>query len=160
MVQTESILLKTAAQVALLPSAKLSSSSSELPGISTSELSIKGKKKYEEIKRHVDFEQNGNKTLISIMMDNIWSWVKKFNKEESPAEIGHTKEDSLGEFLNTYKAKYRKIFKSLAAMDSIDMFTTRTRKDQDSQDPHSKSVWRTVRDMVWQLRSLKNLREL
>ncbi|XP_057842012.2 uncharacterized protein LOC131051477 [Cryptomeria japonica] len=117
----ESILLKTAAQVALLPSAKLSSSSSELPGISTSELSIKGKKKYEEIKRHVDFEQNGNKTLISIMMDNIWSWVKKFNKEESPAEIGHTKEDSLGEFLNTYKAKYRKIFKSLAAMDSIDM---------------------------------------
>lgn len=73
--------------MALLPYSKLSSSTSELPEITSSELSKLGKRKYEEIKRYVDIEQNGNKPLFSTIMDKFWSWLKKNKIKKSGEEV-------------------------------------------------------------------------
>ncbi|GLJ34999.1 hypothetical protein SUGI_0704290 [Cryptomeria japonica] len=96
MVQTENIMLKAAAQSALLPTS--SSTSSNLPGVHEIKLSPVGKKKKKEIER----------------------WIRPLTKTSKESQ-GKQPEDLLEEFLDNYKPEYHKIFKSLAAIDSGDM---------------------------------------
>ncbi|GLJ38248.1 hypothetical protein SUGI_0778660 [Cryptomeria japonica] len=131
MFQTEQILLTTAAQMALLESSKLRSLALELPGIKSYKLSSNGRSKCENIYKQIKYGESTNRNL---------------NKEKIQEE--------LEKFLNEYDRKYRKVFKSLAAMDSSDMFETNDpRPKADSSAKENVPAVLTVQYNAWKYRN-------
>ncbi|XP_057869508.2 uncharacterized protein LOC131076382 isoform X1 [Cryptomeria japonica] len=130
MLQTEGILLKTAAQLALLLPSEMTSSvmtSSSFPGIQNLERSAKGQKKYQQIKKTVDL----------------------LNNDEN-------EKDSVRECLNQYDAKYHNIYKSLAAMESSYMFESKdeqSKSEIDSPIEGSVPAILTVQYNAWKYRN-------
>ncbi|XP_057818105.2 uncharacterized protein LOC131031094 [Cryptomeria japonica] len=120
--QTEIILLKTAAQSALLPTFK----SSEIEGVEDLMLSEKGQKIYEEIQRWVT-----SLWLDSNVFEYFLEWMKTIplrfknrilcRKRKDP-RLGKRRDDVV-EFLDMDGSPLGSIFKSLAAMDRSCMFT-------------------------------------
>ncbi|XP_057844089.1 uncharacterized protein LOC131053482 isoform X2 [Cryptomeria japonica] len=116
MLQTQRILLTTAAQMALFQSSKLSSSELELPDIKPCELSTKAKRKCKHIYRQIKCEERVNKNRFLVLWDNIRWKLKHISVEEVKKE--------LDKILNEYDLKYLKVIKALAAMNSSDMLKT------------------------------------
>ncbi|GLJ15188.1 hypothetical protein SUGI_0248310 [Cryptomeria japonica] len=173
MIQTEKNLLETAAQASILPTSKLHLGSS-FPGAQALELSRKGKKKYKKVKRWVDFTKNDSKfntNYILTIIKHFQRWItsirRKFQrdrteriteKSQGPSAESRSEEsqDSLPEFLRNYDPKYHSIFKSLAAMDRSEMFSSEgqqpyTRIDAPSQ--RSVPAVLTVHYNAWMYRN-------
>ncbi|KAH9294881.1 hypothetical protein KI387_038469 [Taxus chinensis] len=125
MIQTEGIMLKTSAQLALLPSSKLSSSN--FPGVQTLQLSTNGRKKYERVKRKLELLEIDSK-IKDNFFGKISKWWKKRKNETSKTqftngqpshpETDSCKEGSVPAILTVrYNAwKYRNESEALAGM--------------------------------------------
>ncbi|XP_057844057.2 uncharacterized protein LOC131053463 [Cryptomeria japonica] len=121
MLQTERILMTTAAQMALLPSSKLSRSASQLPDIKPCKLSNRGISKCEHIYRQLKRGERANRNIFIILWDYIRSKLKQTNEEKIQKKMKKLLNEYEKKFLNQYDIKYLKVFKALAAMDSGDM---------------------------------------
>ncbi|GLJ21891.1 hypothetical protein SUGI_0409340 [Cryptomeria japonica] len=107
MLQSERILLTTAAQMSLLQSSKLSNSELESPDLQLCESSRVGKRKCEHIYRQVNYAERVKNIFL------FW-WDKIRGK------IQHNQEE-VEKFLNEYDLKYLKIFQKFTAMDNCEM---------------------------------------
>ncbi|GLJ15190.1 hypothetical protein SUGI_0248350 [Cryptomeria japonica] len=167
MIQTEINLLKAAAQSALLPTSELPIGSS-FPGAQVLELSRKGKKKYKVVQRWVDFmknDSNFNTSFFSTMINwvrtrSIREMIQRHNTENKTEESQGLKsaesQDSLSKFLHNYERKYHSIFKSLAAMDGSDMFSSEGQHPYariDSPSERSLPAVLTVQYNAWMYRN-------
>ncbi|GLJ22090.1 hypothetical protein SUGI_0414130 [Cryptomeria japonica] len=114
MLQTERILVTTAAQMILLPSSKLSSSDLQLPAIKPCEFSRKGKSICEHIYRQIKCGKRINRNIFLM----LWDYIRSMLGQTGGKKI----QKKLKKFLNEYdNPKNLKVFKALAAMDSSDM---------------------------------------
>ncbi|XP_059075443.1 uncharacterized protein LOC131061631 [Cryptomeria japonica] len=136
MVQTESILLKTAAELAFPNSFK----KEKFPGASESKLSVTGQARRRKIANAIDAERgDGPKIIDSIGMSikqvknftakateprncsrlhKFWNALLTIWNESAPPEDF----DKYNDFLENYQPKFPQIFKSVAIMDRRDMF--------------------------------------
>ncbi|GLJ35642.1 hypothetical protein SUGI_0716420 [Cryptomeria japonica] len=136
MEQTEGILLKTAAQLAVLPSETTSSS---FPGFQILEHTERGKKKYRQIKTGIDLLVDETKVKSKFFQSLKNKIVECCMKIKNSISGKTSKEgDSLRNFLRKYDPRYHHIFKSLAAMDSTGMFKEKGQQSQSVNDSSKK----------------------